>query len=106
MSAESVQDVVLWLYKSSLRFQNQIDHLFSWQDSRLTFKALLLTVAIFWGSWLFGDAWFLMIAFNVYMAVPLIEKKKPQLIEQANAVINSKIDLILTKVPFIKRIEN
>ena len=47
-----------------------------------------------------------MIAFNVYMAVTLIEKKKAQLIEQANAVINSKIDLILTKVPFIKRIEN
>jgi hypothetical protein len=106
VSAESVQDVVLWIYKSSLRLQNQIDHLFSWQDARLTFKALLLTVAIFWGSWLFGDAWFLMLAFNVYMVIPFIEKKKPQLIEQVYAVINSKIDLIVTKVPFIKRIEN
>jgi hypothetical protein len=47
-----------------------------------------------------------MIATNFYMAIPLIEKKKPQLMEKANTIINSNIDLIVTKVPFIKRVEN
>ena len=101
-----MQDLVLWIYKSSLRFQHQIDHIFSWQDARLTFKALTLTNVIFLGAWLFGDAWFIMIATNVYMAIPLIEKKKPQLMEKVNTIINSNIDLIVTKVPFIKRVEN
>ena len=106
MSAETVQDIVLYIYKSSLRFQHQIDHLFSWQDARLTLKALLLTINIFIGAWLFGDAWFLMITTNVYFAIPLIEKKKPLLMEKISGIINSKLDLIVTKVPFIRRIEN
>ena len=63
-------------------------------------------MVVFIGALTLGDAWFIMLATNVSMAMPLIEKKKPQLYEKINNIVNSNIELILKKVPFIKRVEN
>ena len=76
------------IYKSTLRVQHHIEHIFSWQDAKLTLKALLLSVAAFLFAWIVGDALFLMIATNIYMVLPLLEKKKPKQYEKLNAIIN------------------
>lgn len=88
ISAETVQNIVVDIYKSALRFQHHVEHIFSWQDARFTLKALLLSVVALIFAWIVGDALFLMITANIYMLLPLIEKKKPREYEKLNAVIN------------------
>lgn len=46
-----------------------------------------------------------MIAVNIYMLLPLIEKKKPKQYEQLNTIINKQIDGLITTIPYIGRIE-
>ena len=92
-------------YKSAHRVQNQVNHLLSWQDARLTLKALILSVMIFTLAWIVGDSLFCMIAFNSYMLLPIIEKKKPKLYEKIFTSLNNKVDLIIKTVPYITRIE-
>jgi hypothetical protein len=79
---------VVGVYKSALRAQHHIDYIFSWQDAKFTLKCLLLSVVVFLFAWIVGDALFLMIATNIYMLLPLIEKKKPSQYEKLNAIIN------------------
>ncbi len=78
VSAETVQDVVLWVYKTSMRLQHQVHHVFSWQDARLTLKVLITVVLTFISALILGDALFLMLAVDIWLLLPLIEKKMPQ----------------------------
>lgn len=79
--------------------------MFSWQDPRLTLKALIATVLTFVSALIVGDALFLMLAVNLWLLAPLIAKKKPQEIQKVQSLINANIDMIVKKVPFISRIE-
>jgi hypothetical protein len=45
-------------------------------------------VVAFLFAWIVGDALFLMIATNIYMLLPLIEKYKPKQYEKLNAIID------------------
>ena len=56
-------------------------------------------------AWIFGDGWFLMIAANICMLLPLIENKRAREYDKLNAIINKNIDKIIITISYIGRIE-
>jgi hypothetical protein len=105
VSVETVQDIVLWIYKASLRIQYFLGDLFSWQDAKLTVKAIILISVSMALSFLVGDALFLWLVADVCLLWPLIIKKKRAEVDRIMGLVNLKIDEVVSKLPFIKGVE-
>lgn len=71
VSGETVQEIVLWIYKTSLRLQYFLKDVFSWKDSKLTVKAILFTFVTLILSFLLGDAVFLWLISNLVLLTPI-----------------------------------
>ena len=71
VSGETVQEIVLWIYKTSLRRQYFLKDVFSWKDSKLTVKAILFTFVTLILSFLLGDAVFLWLISNLVLLTPI-----------------------------------
>ena len=103
VSGETVQDIVLWTFKASLRLQGFLQNVFSWRDARLTVKAVLATGLVAALALVLGDAGFLWLASNVALVMPLGLKRKD--VREALERVNASVDGFVEKVPLLKRIE-
>jgi hypothetical protein len=106
VSGETVQDIVLWIYKTSLRVQHIAFDILSWQDARLTVKVLIGACVASVLSCILGDIVLLWLVINVALAYPLALQKKRAEIEGLVKLVDSKIEEIVYKIPMIKGIEN
>jgi hypothetical protein len=71
VSGETVQDIVLWVYKTSLRVQHVVYDILSWQDARLTVKVLVGACVASVLSCLLGDLALIWLSINIALAYPL-----------------------------------
>ena len=100
-----MQEIVLWVYKTSLRFEYFLQDVFSWQDAKLTLKAMILTLNVFLISFFLGDSLFLWIVSNTVLLWPLAHRKFGKQIDQGLEQLNSKIDSAVYQIPFVKKLE-
>ena len=101
MSAETVQDIVLWVYNSSLRIQNTLNHLLSWKDPKSTAKYALSLNLIMFTAWLLGDSLSLMLVFNICILYPLAYKKKKANLDSLFLSFDNILDKYLRLIPFV-----
>lgn len=105
MSAETVQEIILWIYKLALRYSYFISDLVSFQDAKLTVKFLLSAVGVFIVTMIISDAVFLLIVTNAIIAWPLAYEKKRAEIDRVTGLINLKLDEVISKIPFLMNLE-
>ena len=105
VSAETVQHVILWVYKLSIRYQYFISDLISFKDVKYTFIILCSVLGIFFVTFFIGDAIFLMISINAIIVWPLAYDKKRAQIDRILGVISLNFDKIIKKIPFLKIME-
>lgn len=106
VSGETVQDIVLWVYKTSLRVQHIVFDILSWQDARLTVKVLVGACLASVLACLCGDLVTIWLAINIALAYPLALQKKRSEIEGLVKLVDSKFEEFVYKIPLIKSIEN
>ena len=92
MSAETVQDIILWVYKTGLRLQYALLEVLSWSDVKLTFKILLCTSVTIVYSYFFRDSLTLWTISNLLLLYPLGLKYKRAEFEKIVGLINHKLD--------------
>ena len=88
MSAEFVQEIVLWVYKLALRGHYILNDLFSFEDVKFTVKVILALFFIFLVTLILGDALFLMLAMNAWLLWPLAYQKKRAEIDRVMGIVN------------------
>jgi hypothetical protein len=103
VTAETVQDIVLWVYNSSLRIENTLYHLISWKDPKSTAKYALSLNLIMLTAWLLGDSLCLMLVFNICILYPLAYKKKKANLETLSRSFDSILDKYLRLIPFLNK---
>ena len=99
MSAETVQDIVLWVYNSSLRIQNTLNHLL--YDPKSTAKYAVSLNLIMFTAWLLGDSLSLMLVFNICILYPLAYKKKKANLDSLFLSFDNILDKYLHLIPFV-----
>ena len=103
MTAETVQDIILWVYNSSLRIQNTLDHLISWKDPKSTAKYALSLNLIMFTAWLLGDSLCLMLIFNIFILYPLAYKKKKANLDSLSQYFDKTLDKYICLIPFVNK---
>lgn len=106
VSGETTQDIVLWLYKTSLRVQHIAYDILSWQDARLTVKVLVGACVSSVLACMLGDLLFIWLVINIALGYPFALQMKRAEIESIVKLLDSKIEEIVYKIPMIKGIEN
>ncbi len=105
VSAETVQEIILWVYKLALRYQYFIQDLVTFEDVKFTVKFLLSAITLLLISFTVSDAVFLMVLTNAIIAWPLVYEKKRVEIDRVLGLINLKLDEIIMKMPLVADID-
>lgn len=84
--------MVLWVYKASLQLQYFASDVLSWQDPRLSIKAILFLSTSLALSFCLGDALTLWLLANLTLFWPLAYKNRRAEIDRLVGLANLKID--------------
>jgi len=76
VSKETVQEIVLFVYKNTLRLQHFTNVILSWQDAHLTMRAIFITLSLLVLSYIFGDGAVLMLISNILIIYPILSNGK------------------------------
>jgi len=105
VSAETIQQMILWCYKVTLRLSFFLKDVTLLHDASLTVKTSLLLFATWQLSNVITDAVFLWIGCNLILVWPLLYLNKRAEIDRIADLLNHKLDLALNKIPFLKKLE-
>ena len=72
VSKETVQEIILFIYKNVLRLQHFANMILSWQDAHLTMRAILITSSVLVLSYILGDGVVLMLIANMLLLYPIL----------------------------------
>jgi hypothetical protein len=101
-----VQDIVLYIYKCSLRLQHVAFDILSWQNARLTITVLLIAVVSLVLSSILGDLLFVWLIVNLIIVYPLLNELHGKELQVIVKAVEGIIDTLIKVLPIIKGIEN
>lgn len=105
VSAETIQEIILWIYKVALRYQYFIQDLITFKDVKFTVKIIIATFAVFLLTFFVSDSVFLLFVTNAVLLWPLVYEKKRVDIDRVMGMINLQIDQVISKIPFLMNLE-
>lgn len=106
VSAETVQDIILFIHKNLLKVHFFIHDIMSLSDIKYTMKVFCATLVLFIITFYMSDSLFLMIASNLLIIWPVVYQQKRGEIDSVIGLINHHFDQMISKVPFLMKMNN